>query len=431
MDLKFQHIDIHNFKNIEQRTVDINGRSFLIMGKNGSGKSSFIQALLSPLDTKVIASMPVKDGEEQAKIEVVLAGDVNGKRTKYSLEMYFSAKTNKGRLVVYNETGEKISAPSTFVKSLVGNISFDIMEFVNASKTQKINTLRMLSGKDREITIAERDIKEAKDGIQYLKKREKDLNAFIEEHDLNQEIIKKYESPIDVSVIQKKLEEINKLAVNYSKIREGVLSRKREVDSYNSKINDLEARIKEMQEEITNLNQTISLKSVEINKGEEWLNSNNVPDTQSVLDELNKALEHNQNHDNLKHIASKHKEMVEVQSNIMTNENALKKIVALRDNLIKESRLPVKGLTWTDDEVFINGLPLESEQINKSTLFEIGAEISMALNPNLKVIFLHDGSLFDKEHLKAVVKKVEEKGYQCIIEYVAENPEFEIQFLEK
>lgn len=431
MDLKFEHIDIHNFKNIEQRTIDINGRSFLIMGKNGSGKSSFIQALLSPLDTKVIASMPVKDGEEQAKIEVVLAGDVNGKRTKYSLEMYFSAKTNKGRLVVYNETGEKISAPSTFVKSLVGNISFDIMEFVNASKTNKINILRMLSGKDREITIAERDIKEAKEGIQYLKKREKDLSAFINEHDLNQEIIKRYESPIDVSAIQKKLEEINKLAVNYSKIREGVLSRKREVDSYNSKINDLEARIKEMQEEISNLNETISLKSVEINKGEEWLKSNNVPDTQSVLDELNKALEHNQNHENIKSIASKHKEMVEVQNNIITNETALKKIIAQRDNLIKESKLPVKGLTWTDDEVFINGLPLESEQINKSTLFEIGAEISMALNPNLKVIFLHDGSLFDKEHLKSVVKKVEEKGYQCIIEYVAENPEFEIQFLEK
>ncbi len=431
MDLKFQHIDIHNFKNIEQRTVDINGRSFLIMGKNGSGKSSFIQALLSPLDTKVIASMPVKDGEEQAKIEVVLSGDVNGKRTKYSLEMYFSAKTNKGRLVVYNETGEKISAPSTFVKSLIGDISFDIMEFVNAPKSHKINTLRMLSGKDREITLIEREIKEVKDGLQYLKKREKELNAFVEEHDLSQEVIKKYEQPINVSDIHKKLEEFNKVALNYSKIKDGVSSRKMEVNLFKSKINDLEVRMREMQNEINNMNEAISLKLAEINKGEEWLENNQMPDLTSIHNELNFAIEHNSEHDKIKSVYSKHKEMVETQNNISTNEAILKKIVADRDNLIKKSKLPVKGLTWTDDEVYINGLPLESEQINKSTLFEIGADISMALNPNLKVIFLHDGSLFDKEHLKAVVKKVEEKGYQCIIEYVAENPEFEIQFLEK
>lgn len=431
MDLKFQHIDIHNFKNIEQRTVDINGRSFLIMGKNGSGKSSFIQALLSPLDTKVIASMPVKDGEEQAKIEVVLAGDSNGKRTKYTLEMYFSSKTNKGRLVVYNENGEKISAPSTFVKSLVGNISFDIMEFVNSPKSQKINTLRTLSGKDKEITLLERHIKEVKDSVQYLKKREKEIDAFIEEHELSQEIIKRYENPIDTEPIQKKLEEANKQSVNYSKIKEGISSRKKEIEASNQRIADIKQRIEELTNEMNGISSDIEKRAKEVAKGEEWLASNPQPSTSDILNELNSALEHNKEHDKIKSVSSKHKELIDIQGSISEKEIELKKAVNERDMVIKSSKLPVKGLSWSDDEVYIDGFPLESEQINKSRLFEIGADISMALNPNLKVIFLHDGSLFDKDHLQSVVKKIEEKGYQCIVEYVAENPNFEIQFLEK
>jgi dihydrodipicolinate synthase/N-acetylneuraminate lyase len=60
----------------------------------------------------------------------------------------------------------------------------------------------------------------------------------------------------------------------------------------------------------------------------------------------------------------------------------------------------------------------------------VGVDIAMALNPGLKTIFLHDGSLMDHEALKTIVKKIENNGFQAIIECVSESEDVEVRFTE-
>ena len=81
--LKSLSLDIDNFKSIDKMIVEIGGRSLLIIGKNGAGKSSFIQAMMSPLNSKMLPSEPIKKGQERAKISHKIGGVLNGQYEEY------------------------------------------------------------------------------------------------------------------------------------------------------------------------------------------------------------------------------------------------------------------------------------------------------------------------------------------------------------
>ncbi len=115
--------------------------------------------------------------------------------------------------------------------------------------------------------------------------------------------------------------------------------------------------------------------------------------------------------------------MAKIESDIEAEEKK-------RNDLIAKSQLPITGLSFTEDQILINKLPLEEGQQNTQHLFDISTEIAIALNPTLRVIFLHDASLFDEKNLKAIIKKAESKGFQVIYEKVAENEGLEIKFTE-
>ena len=60
---KILKAEVNNFQNIDCKTVEINGKSLAIIGKNGQGKSSFIRAVMSALNSKYVPSEAIKKGE--------------------------------------------------------------------------------------------------------------------------------------------------------------------------------------------------------------------------------------------------------------------------------------------------------------------------------------------------------------------------------
>lgn len=135
--LKSLYLEIENFKNIDKKIIDIGGRSLIFMGPNGSGKSSLIQAMQSPMDTKIVPTEPIKEGEERARIIHRIGGLQGGEYKEYTLEIFFSPGNKKGRLEVYNDKGEKLKSPASMVKSIIGNVSFDVTKWLNEDKKKK------------------------------------------------------------------------------------------------------------------------------------------------------------------------------------------------------------------------------------------------------------------------------------------------------
>lgn len=457
--LKFYGISLENFKNISHKVIDIGGDSFSVVGPNGSGKSSIIQALCSPLDTKIVPSEPIKKGEERSMIEVVLKGHKNGLPVKYTLDLYFSPGNKKGRLVVLNEAGEQIKSPATFVKGLIGNVSFDVVSWLHETKEKKLRMLKQLTGCEIDIDKINNQIKDKKSDKKVKKDRIEELEAVLKNHGYTQEQVELYSTNKPTEPIQLELTNISKSVDTYNKVesdmkgfRESITKEENNIAGIKAKIEQditasgteikrLESLIQKEKERITSIvtehEAMISANFLEITrlkgnlvKGDAWLNAKVKPFSAEITQRLNEAIAHNEHFNIVSGLAEKQKEMLKFKDELSAIDTEVEKLEKQRGSLIAKSQLPIKGLSFTEDEIFIDGLPLEEGQQNTASLFDIGVDVAIALNPSLKVIFLNDASLFDSKSLETIIKKIEAKGYQCIAEVVT-NGELDIKFTER
>lgn len=437
--LKSLSLEIDNFKNIDKMVIEIGGRSLLIIGKNGAGKSSFIQAMMSPLNSKMLPSEPIKKGEERAKISHKIGGLLNGQYEEYILDMFFTPKDKTGRLVVYNKDNEVVKSPATFVKNLIGNVSFDVTQWLNDTKAKRLETIKKLTGCANDIDMINIEISKLKADKKYKSDRAEELEGSLKNHEFTREEIDTYSNPVDLTPIQT---EISNVAGRQQQW-DGV---KLKVDTFNLDSQRAEKNYRETYSEIERLKALIVTKEVElegfknesqkafanVEKGQEWLNTNPRPSIDDVNQRMNDAIAHNEKHNRIGMLGNQQKEMITLKSQVEDVKSDIEAFEARRSDIISKSQLPIEGLTFSDEDLFIDGLPLESGQINKAREWQVGIQVAMALNPNYKGIFLHDASLFDKETLHSIIHEIEKHGYFAICELVApEGDDLHVDFVEK
>lgn len=437
--LKFIHLELQNFKNIDKKVIDIGGRSIMLLGRNGSGKSSLIQALMSPLDTKVIPTEPIKKGEERATISVKIAGHLGDGHKEYVLDSYFTPQNGKGRLVVTNEKGETVKSPATFVKSLIGNVSLDPMKWLSDPKAKRLETIKNLTGCGKAIDIINIEIRKKSEDKKFKKQRAEELEAIMKNHEYSKEEIDRYSKPVDTSVLQQELAGIAGNQQKWDTVNNRVNTFKQAVNNSTAAIERAYQEIEKLKKAIEYQEQIITVESAEnsknldnIQKGEAWLANTPRPTIDAVNARMGEAIKHNENCNRISRLAEQNREMLNAKREVDTILTEIESLEKDRSDLISKSQLPIQGFTFTDDEMFLDGIPMEEGQINSARLIDVGVDIAMALNPNLKVIFLHDGSLFDRDSLRAIVNKIEAKGYQAIIEMVDyEGGDLEVKFTEE
>lgn len=430
--LKFLTIDIENFKNLDKRHIDIGGKSIMVIGKNGAGKSSLIQALMSPLNAKLLPTEAVKKGEEKAIVSVTIGGEMYGEHQEYVLDLFFSSKNQSGRLSVTNKNGEAVKSPASFVKSLIGNVSFDIMKWLTQDKKTKLQTIKQLTGVSVELDKIDIEIKNKKDARKYKKQRAEDLEAILSNHNFTPEEIERLSTKIDIQPLQVEMSGISKQQQNY----DGVVFKMKEftsnIERLNSSIQDKKNKIQELMNEISSMENEVSVNNQNIEKGNAWLAVNARPSIEGVNEKINHAILHNEKCDQVSQLSNHHREMIAAKEEVAQFDTDIHILEDKKNRIMSESSLKIEGMTFTDEDIFLDGIPLEEGQVNTARLFDVGVEVAMALNPNLKAIFLHDGSLFDKEALKSIVKKIEDNGYMAIIEMVDyEGGDLEVKFTEK
>jgi len=437
--LRSLFLEIENFKNIEKQVVEMNGRSMLFIGKNGAGKSSLIQAMQSPLDAKVIPTEPIKKGEEKAKIIHKIGGNIKGQYVEYTLEIYFTPGNKKGRLVVYNENGEKQNAPATILKSLIGNVSFEVTKWMNEPKAKKLELIKNLSGAAKDIDMVNLDITKKKEELKLAKYRAEELEGALNNHEFSKEDIAKYSEPIVVDELQKSLSQVEENQKVWDRVNNGVINAENELLMNVKATESLDAEIEKLQHQIKIKEQAkneIFVKSSQIEnklqQGKEWLAQTPRPESTEIVSKMNEAADHNSKHQRVLMLSGQQKEMINSKQKVEDIKSTVESLEAKRSDLIKKSQLPIEGLTFDDNELYIDGLPVEEGQLNTQRIWDIGVDIAMALNPNYKVIFLGDGSLFDKEHLRTIIKKIEDKDYMAIVEIVdRDGGNLETKFVEE
>ena len=194
MSQKIEYIAVKNFKWIKELEVSNLSRFVAVFGKNGAGKTSFIEAIKSAIKADRGINSKVRIGENKGEIEV-----------KFEDFVIKRIVGDGGKLIV-EHNGELVKQPQAWLDGVFKGTIGDPQKFINLHNKEKIKYLLETQGRKLEYDALEkhREVKfEERKNLHrtYLAKKDEvdktDTSAF--------EALES--ASVDISELQQKLKE--------------------------------------------------------------------------------------------------------------------------------------------------------------------------------------------------------------------------------
>ena len=463
--MKVAKLKIKNLYGIEE--LDLDGKSIELVGSNGVGKSSVLDAIRLALTNNSKRKYIVRKGETEGSVYVELDNGITIDRKKRTDKSDYKS--------IKDGTGNEINSPETFLKDIFTPLQLEPVEFLSMSEQEQNRILLNLIkfDKDKKDFITEKFGEEinwvdysnsileilneiqSKDGKYYQTREEINRNARNEQAIVN-DIAKDIPENYDVEkwrnyILSDKYEELNKKKDYNSKIDRAIAYK----EDYDNKIknlnNELDKKILQINEgkksekyaketDIASLKHKIELieKEIEnldneyqvyINKAqaeydtekakldenikiaENWIDNPKVV-TETLENELKIAEEmkgHINEYDRMEEKQS-HIETLIAQSKTLTDKIELAR--NLPGQILKEVEIPVKNLTVENGIPLVNGLPVGN--LSEGEKLQLCVDVTLGDENNLKLILIDGTEKLSEENRKKLYEICKEKGLTVI-----------------
>jgi exonuclease SbcC len=409
--MRISQLKIENLYGIEQ--IDLDGKSIELVGSNGVGKSSVLDAIRLALTNNSKRKYIVKNGETEGRVYVKLDNGVTIDRKK---------RTNKSDYKsIKDENGNEITGPEAFLKDIFTPLQLEPVEFLSMSEQEQnrillnliefnkdkhefinqkfgeeiswvdynnsileiLNEIQAKDGKyyqDREeinrnarnaLAIVNDIAKDIPEGYDVKKWRDYTLSDKYEELNKN----KDYNNKIDRSIAYK--EDYNNKIENLNNIESKQLSdiklmKEKEKAKIEKEIAELEKQLNDLRNSLINLDNKYRLQEAEIESNLEiekakldenikiankWADKSKI-ETETLENELKIAEEmkgHINEYDRMTEMQNNVEKLRE-QSETLTNKIELAR--TLPGEILKEVNIPVKNLTVENGIPLVDGLPV-------------------------------------------------------------------------
>lgn len=414
--MKLQSAHIKNYKGISEAQINVDGKSFIVTAPNGAGKTSTIQAFLSTLSGQGHPTEVIRKGETMAEVIV----EVGDEQDTYKVRAVWSNNTGKteGNITVHNSQGQKLGIKA--FRQMLGTISFDVVEnFLRRKKNEQIELLKTLSGRKKELDLLDIERKKAYEDRTDVNRKVAEYEGKLKGQELG-EMLK----AIDTSDIYSQMQNVGKEVELYVRAESGKVERLDKLNDNLSAIEGYREKIKALELE----NETLK---AEIEKADAWLKKREKPSAGHLSEKLKAAEEHNAKVKTQEALIAQHQELQHYKKASVSLTNKLADIDREKAEILSSSSLPVEGLSFDDDGVYLDGLPFEEGQINTAKIYEVGFHIFRALGSNFRVMKLDMNSM-DKDTFERIVDLAGE-DIQLIFEKVGWDAEegVEIKFTEE
>ena len=424
MSQKIEYIAVKNFKWIKELEVSNLSRFVAVFGKNGAGKTSFIEAIKSAIKADKWVNSKVRIGEEKGEIEV-----------KFEDFVIKRIVGENGKLIV-EHNGELVAKPQAWLDGVFKWTIGDPQKFINLHNKEKIKYLLETQGKKLEYDVLEkeREVKfEERTNLHrtYLAKKEEvdktDTSSF--------EVLEN--AMVDPTALQNQLKEAETHNAGWHEL-------KARVEKWETVIEQTNAEIKSMIENIESIDRQIEMlqkKKAEAEKNlttkQEFLDNASCQladlrdkyenfdkiDTTEILAQLethNQALAKNAE---IKAKKELYNQQVQARNELQAQrkelDNLVKEIEQKQNDLIKDLNLSYKlkleeGVMYV--EVNQNWIPLD--ELNTAQQLEIGVDICLSWPNEIKIITIENANALDPNTLERVREKIESNQAQCFLETV-------------
>lgn len=463
--MKITQLKIENLYGIEE--IDLNGKSVELIGSNGVGKSSVLDAVRLALTNNSKRKYIVRNGQTEGRVYVKLDNGITIDRKK---------RTNKSDYKsIKDENGNEITSPEAFLKDIFTPLQLEPVEFLSMSEQEQNRILLNLIkfDKDKQQFITEKfgeninwvdysdsileilNQIQAKDGKYYVDREEINRNARNAQaivNDIAKDIPegydaekwrnyslsdkyselsqnKEYNAKIDKCIAYKqdytnKIEQIE--TVEKNKILTIEADKNAEKSIIEGKIKEYTNEIKILQQKLETLDASYSSR-IENAKAEtiaekakleenieianEWSVKEKL-ETDTLENEL-KIAEEMKNHLN------EYDRMIEMQHNVEKlreqSERLTDKIELARKlpgEILKEVEIPVKNLTVENGIPLVNGLPVGN--LSEGEKLQLCVDVTLGDKNNLKLILIDGTEKLSEENRNKLYEICKEKGLQVI-----------------
>lgn len=409
--MKISKLKIENLYGIEE--IDLDGNSIELVGSNGVGKSSVLDAIRLALTNNSKRKYVVKNGKTEGRVYVKLDNGITIDRKKRTDKSDYKS--------VKDENGNEINSPESFLKDIFTPLQLEPVEFLSMSEQEQNRILLNLIkfDRDKQKFIIEKfgeninwvdysssileilNQIQAKDGKYYQDREEINRNARNAQaivNDIAKDIPEKYDAEkwrnyslsdkyselsqnneynakIDKCVAYKNdyANKISQLQDKENAILAQIKTQKEEErNNINNKISEMKNQIAILEKELENIdnkylvqeteakNNTVAEKAKleeNIKVANEWADKSKIL-TETLESEL-KIAEEMKNHLN------EYDRMIDMQRNVERlreqSEELTNKIELARNlpgEILKECEIPVRNLTVENGVPLVNGLPV-------------------------------------------------------------------------
>jgi DNA repair exonuclease SbcCD ATPase subunit len=385
----------------------------VIAGANESGKTSLLDSIdVALCGIKNMPAHPVRKGAKSGRIQIDL-GD-------YKITRLFSETANNNvlsKLQIEGKSREQFKTPQALLDSLMGEISFDPLEFTRMKPEKQLETLRGLVKVELDIDALDQQQKADYDErrivgreIDALKAR---LAAMPEYADAPDE-------PVDIEALSQQIssavthnEAISQDEAELEELRAEEQRLGQKVKAAVVEIKELEERIERLREGIRedgNQAAAIELQIKTFPPIAERINIAHLSEQMSRATWINNEVRGKKAHAaaaaELQQAEAKHDE-IDVRMTARMEE---------RTQAIASAKMPVDGLNFGEKMVLWDGLPFD--QASQAVQIRVSVAIAMASNPTIRVLRIKDGSLLDAKSRAVIEQMAAEHDYQVWMELV-------------
>lgn len=447
-------LQLSNFQVIKEFDADFTGNVYFITGDNELGKSTLLKAIGALLTGE--RDDVLRNGETKGFAKMVIGDDGE----EYDVSLSFTENNPRGTLSIKQKSTGMQSNNVSMLQRIFGYQDFDAVEFSRWSETAEgrrkqiavVKALLPVEVRDR-IEAIDTEVAGLKQERTGVNRDVKTFTAIAKEagSKLDADDIKKYAEPINVTDLMAQQANTIKLEEKAKQVRAAMAQRTEQLAAIPERLRNADAEFTAKKEELHKLVEAarIAYEQAKENEklGVESLNAQHVEAIQAIEAERKdyearkanavKWLEEYESEppvDVTEQLANAdfHNKMCALVADYKTKSNEAKKaqekadkmdkqvetLLGERAGLIANAKLPINGLSFTDDGLELNGTPFVPGRVSDSQIMEIATKLIIASNPTVKVFRIARGESLGEKRLKNIVTIAKKYGFQGFIEQV-------------
>lgn len=454
-------LELFNFQVIEKFEAEFSGNVYFVTGDNELGKSTLLKAIGALLTGE--RDDVLRNGASKGFAKMIVGDDGE----EFDVSLSFTENNPRGTLTIKQASTGMQTNNVTMLQRIFGYQDFDAVEFSRWSETaegrrKQIEVVKALLPDAVKNRIAEID-----ESVAALKSERTGVNrdvktfAALYESAANQIApgdAEKYAEPMDVTDLMARQQANVQLIEKAKTVRAAVEQRKQQLAEipYRMKAADdaFTDRMKAIEESVAAAKAAydkaledakVARKNVDAEhaaaidaikaeekdfaerkaNGESWLKKYeaNNPENTNIPELLAQAQEHNNKYQLVCQAKEKKAEYNAVKAKAEKMDADIATLSNERAELIATSKLPIEGLSFTEDGLTLNGVPFVPGKVSDSQILMTATKLVVASNPNMRVFRIARGESLGAKRLAEIIEIARKNHFQGFVENVVRGQE--------